>query len=105
MTEEDWHDEQLRSVGMLLAGESLESPDLAGRAADPAMLVVLNTGGELTFRLPQNPRTEAWEAVFETAFESFESKTYRPGDDVILDPVSVKVFEAAASKHAGKRIF
>ncbi len=92
MTEEDWHDEELRAFGYLLRGKDLE-PDLQGRPQrDDSFLVLMNQGGEsVPIELPEKTNEledvscKRWHLVPALADEDDEGP-FEPGGDLTLHP-------------------
>ena len=95
MMDGDWQNEHLRALGMLLAGESPEQGSAEHRSADPAILVMLNSGGEVAFSLPDHPRARSWRIALTTSPEAPDEDTHEPGEAFTLTPLSVMVLEAA----------
>ena len=69
MTDEDWSQGYVRSLGMRLAGDAIEETDEKGQPiTDDTLLVLLNAHHEpLSFTLPAHKRGIRWEHVFDTA--------------------------------------
>ncbi|MDR7414435.1 MAG: glycogen debranching protein GlgX [Armatimonadota bacterium] len=62
MGPEDWHDPQLRAVGMVLCGWAFSERDERGRpVVDDTFLVVFNSGRAVRFVLPRAPEAWSWE--------------------------------------------
>ena len=69
MTDQAWDADFVRSLMVLLGGDSLDEMDEDGsRVTDDTFLLLLNAHhGTLTFRLPSPPAGSHWERVFDTA--------------------------------------
>jgi isoamylase len=93
MTQEDWHDEDLRAFGYLLRGMDLE-PDPQGRPRrDDSFLVLMNQGGQrASFELPEQLNEledvdcKAWHFVPELAGDKADAGPVEPGGTLILRP-------------------
>ena len=72
-TDEDWHDPEWRSVGLLLRGAA---GDPVGEALDDAVFVVLNVGDDVEVVLPDPGGDRSWRLEVDTA---------RPHDDASFD--------------------
>ena len=85
MTEDDWHDEDLRAFGYLLRGKGL-APDPQGRPRrDDSFLVLMNQGSDaVPIELPEETNEledvscESWELVPELA-DGPEEGPFEPG--------------------------
>ena len=65
MTNEDWDNQELYSLGMLLAGEGINEQDARGhRVTDDTMMVLFNTKEPVSFTLPSVQGE--WELVLDT---------------------------------------
>ena len=69
MNEEQWHDENTRSLGMILAGAAVDTTDDEGKPLlDDTLLILMNAGAEdVPFRLPATAAGGRWEFVLDTA--------------------------------------
>jgi glycogen operon protein len=89
LTERDWFDAGLRTIGMYLDGRGLRHRDGRGRLiTDDSYLLVLHAGDAGTsFRLPGKPWAAQYEVVIDTAQPSGhpkESATLPAGQPVTL---------------------
>ncbi|MDI6851996.1 MAG: glycogen debranching protein GlgX [Deltaproteobacteria bacterium] len=68
MSDQDWNESFVRSLGLRLAGDAIEEVDHEGnRVMDDTFFWVLNGHHEpLTFTLPVAPEPASWELVFDT---------------------------------------
>ena len=94
MTQDDWHDEELRAFGYLLRGMDLE-PDPQGQPRrDDSFLVLMNQGDDsVPFELPQETNEledvscSAWHLVPELADgEGGADDSWGPGGTLPLQP-------------------
>jgi glycogen operon protein len=69
MTDEEWHSDAVRTLGIHLSGEHLDMVDESGEPLhDDALLILLNAHFEaVAFRLPPQNGHAHWEPVFDTA--------------------------------------
>jgi glycogen operon protein len=69
MTEADWHDGNLRTIGMFLAGDALRGPDAEGNPqTDASFLLALNATAEpRDVRVPDASWAPAYEVVLDTS--------------------------------------
>ncbi|TDD50199.1 glycogen debranching enzyme GlgX [Kribbella antibiotica] len=69
MTESDWHDGNLRTIGMFLAGDALRATDTAGNAlTDSSFLLALNATSEVRpVVVPDASWAPAYEVVLDTS--------------------------------------
>jgi glycogen operon protein len=95
MTEDDWADDHLRALGMLLSGEGTGEQGTDSRGRDSAFLVLLNAGSETTFNLPGHPQAPSWKCVLTTERDAPPANRLSPGEEFTLPPQSVTVLEAA----------
>jgi glycogen operon protein len=79
MTDEDWQNPEIQSLGLRLAGDAISEVDARGqRIVDDTLLVLLNGyWEELAFMVPEHPGGAAWELVIDTV-----EATPRPGGKV-----------------------
>jgi isoamylase len=68
MTEDDWNNPLIRSIGLRLAGDAIAEVDARGnRITDDTLLLLLNAYHEnVPWVLPTNPNGLAWELLFDT---------------------------------------
>jgi glycogen operon protein len=76
MTDEDWVVNHLKSIGLLLGGDSIETLDERGeRIVGDTLLVLLNAHHEaVPFTLPHIERGPEWEYLIDTAGRSVEKR-------------------------------
>jgi glycogen operon protein len=69
MTDEDWNQGHVRSLGLRLAGDAIEEMDEKGRPIlDDTLLVLLNAHHEpVPFTLPAHKRSIRWQIILDTA--------------------------------------
>ena len=69
MTDDDWNQGYLRSLGLRLAGDAIEERDQKGRPIqDDTLLVLLNAHhAPLLFTLPAHKRSVRWRMILDTA--------------------------------------
>jgi isoamylase len=79
MSNEDWQNPEIRSLGMLLAGDAIDELDDRGnRITSDTLLVLINAHHEsISFALPSLPSKEHWELVLDTR-EAKSQKRFRP---------------------------
>jgi isoamylase len=72
MDEDDWNKPLARSIGFLLGGDTIGSPDERGeRIVGDTLLVLLNAhDAPVTYQLPDVDWGEAWEILVDTAGET-----------------------------------
>ena len=80
MTDRDWRDGELMSVGVFLNGEAISEPDPRGeQVRDHSFLLLFNARDEpVTFRLPGPAYAAGWEQVVDTS-GSPDAPALRPG--------------------------
>jgi glycogen operon protein len=69
MTDEDWHTDYARSLGVFLNGEAITEPDPRGqRVRDDSFLLLINAhSDDVSFILPGPEFGERWEVALDTA--------------------------------------
>jgi glycogen operon protein len=79
MTESDWADPDMRSLGVMLLGSATDEVDERGRSVYGATLVMLLNGGlrSRLYTLPKLPTAGIWEELLNTA---------RPGTRLVRQP-------------------
>ncbi|HYO63322.1 MAG TPA: glycogen debranching protein GlgX [Pyrinomonadaceae bacterium] len=97
MTDEDWHDESLRSVAVRLAGDAIDETDERGnRVSDDTLLILLNADdAAVPFALPAHKAGVRWEQVLDTreATGARRPRRYvRGGQNYRLGPHSLALF-------------
>ncbi|MNZ20091.1 Glycogen debranching enzyme [compost metagenome] len=76
MTQEHWHDPQLRSMGMLLDGRAQPS-GIRRRGSDATLLLLTNAHHEaVEFLLPGVALGRDWQCLLDTASSAVEGETY-----------------------------
>lgn len=101
MTDDDWHDEDLRAFGYLLRGKGLE-PDPKGEPRrDDSYLVLMNQGSEaVSIELPEETNEledvscEAWHLVPELTIDDEAPDTLEAGGMLTLQPHRVQGLRA-----------
>jgi isoamylase len=80
MTDRDWRDGGLMSVGVFLNGQAITEPDPRGeQVRDDSFLLVFNARAEpVSFRLPGPAYAAGWEQVVDTAGRP-DAPQLRPG--------------------------
>ncbi len=68
MTHEQWNTGWMRSLAVMLNGETLGETDQMGEAIiDDSFLILLNSSGEVaTYTLPQSPQNRGWKLLLNT---------------------------------------
>jgi isoamylase len=93
MTNGEWFDSQVRSLGMRLAGDALDEVDDEGNViVDDTFLILLNGDRDrVTFLLPKNHRGIGWQVMIDTNDPDGESNGdyYHGGDSLDLVACSV----------------
>ncbi|MBZ5735906.1 glycogen debranching protein GlgX [Nocardioides sp. TRM66260-LWL] len=82
MTERDWHDPELRSVGMFVSGRPLRSPGPRGEQQIDASFVIWFNSAWLPqpIQLPENDWVQAGEVVLSTDFKLPVGTVVKAGD-------------------------
>ncbi|MNO86616.1 Glycogen debranching enzyme [compost metagenome] len=76
MTQEHWHDPQLRSMGMLLDGRAQPS-GIRRRGSDATLLLLTNAHHEaVEFLLPAVALGRDWQCLLDTGTSAVEGETY-----------------------------
>ncbi|MGH9069437.1 MAG: glycogen debranching protein, partial [Acidimicrobiales bacterium] len=80
MTESDWQEGYAKSVGVLLNGQAIPSPDPRGeRVVDDSFLLLLNAHYQaIDFTLPKGDWLGSWEVVIDTGAESAQAAATAP---------------------------
>lgn len=78
MTDEDWNQGHVRSLGLRLAGDAIEEVDEKGRPIlDDTLLVLLNAHHEpVPFTLPAHKRSIRWQIILDTAAPKHGKKSH-----------------------------
>jgi isoamylase len=105
MTEADWQQGFVMSLGVFLNGEAIRTPDAHGeRVIDDRFYLLFNAHGEpVRFRLPARPEWgEAWTKVLDTRepLPQEGDELYHAGEEVALEGRSLMVL--CRSKSAAK---
>jgi glycogen operon protein len=108
MTDDDWSQGYLRSLGLRLAGDAIEERDEKGRPIqDDTLLLLLNAHHEpLPFTLPAHKRTVRWRTLLETSEpeRTMERKTLlRGGTLLTLNARSVVVLREEKGIRVGSK--
>jgi len=102
MTDEQWHEDHARSLGMLLYGEGLPETDVRGRRiVDHNFLLLLNAHhDEVPFRLPEQPEGAQWQVVLDTteAQPRRDASTYGSGEQYPLQGRSLVLLAQLTAK-------
>jgi isoamylase len=98
MTDDDWYDGNLRTLGMLICGDATDETDDHGRPiTGETLLLILNASDSaMTFTLPTNLCDDggAWTAMIDTA---------ERGLRVVTDVADVAPFSLVLLRHGGGR--
>ena len=108
MTDEDWNQGYLRSLGLRLAGNAIEEKDEKGRPIlDETLLVLLNAHHEpLPFTLPAHKRSVRWRMILNTAAPkqgTQQSTTLRGGTQFHLQGRSLAVLQEEKGVGSGAK--
>lgn len=95
MTDQDWHDAHVRSLGVRLAGDAIQEKDYKGRPIHgDTLLLLFNSHHEpFQFTLPAHQRGVRWERLLDTSDTetSEDRKQLRGGKTYDLNARSVAV--------------
>ena len=96
MTDDVWHAQHVRCLGMRLAGDTIEETDDRGRRiADDTLLILLNAHHEtVPFTLPQAGRRPSWTVVLDTTEAHTKKRRIRSGHEYMLQGRSLVVLLA-----------
>ena len=96
MTDDVWHAQHVRCLGMRLAGDTIEETDDRGRRiADDTLLILLNAHHEtVPFTLPQTGRRPSWTVVLDTTEAHTKKRRIRSGHEYMLQGRSLVVLLA-----------
>jgi glycogen operon protein len=108
MTDDDWNQGYLRSLGLRLAGDAIEERDQKGRPIqDDTLLVLLNAHhAPLLFTLPAHKRSVRWRMILDTAItkSSKERSTFlRGGTQFTLPGRSLIILREVRGVSPGSR--
>ncbi|HEY3005895.1 MAG TPA: glycogen debranching protein GlgX [Kribbellaceae bacterium] len=94
MSEADWHNPGLRTLGMFLAGDALRETDAAGnRLTDQSFLLVVNAAADpLHVRVPDASWAPSYEVVLDTSSSGWTQLD--AGADLLLPPRCVGLLRA-----------
>ncbi|MEW5801672.1 MAG: glycogen debranching protein GlgX [bacterium] len=95
MTPGDWGNENLRSLGMLLAGDAIDEQDERGNPVlDDTILVLMNAGESIVFVLPSFHEAGSWELTLDTRCPKGRPKyqLMHHGDSYTLEGLSLAIF-------------
>jgi isoamylase len=95
MAEDDWGQDHVRDLAVLLAGDAIPTRDERGeRVLDDTFFLLFNAWGEaISARIPLE-RGERWQEVLDTAADDAfpdDGPTFGPGDDVPIEARSIVV--------------
>jgi glycogen operon protein len=100
MTEEEWTSPWLRSMGLLLNGQTLDTVDQMGQPLyDDSFLILFNSYHEgVEFTLPESPSKRGWESILTTnnLDDPFQSSTLN--SKIIVSPRCVVLVKERESK-------
>jgi glycogen operon protein len=93
MTEDDWHDDSVRTIGMFVSGAPLRYPGPRGeQVVDESFVIWLNGGpDDVHIVLPENQWVHTGEVVLSTNSGVAVGTPVRAGDDLVLQGRSVLV--------------
>ena len=96
MTDDVWHAQHVRCLGMRLAGDTIEETDDRGRRiVDDTLLILLNAHHEtVPFTLPQAGRRPSWTVVLDTTEAHTKKRRIRSGHEYMLQGRSLVVLLA-----------
>jgi len=89
MSDEQWQNGKVRTLGMRLNGLAIEETDERGeRIVDDILLLLINGDDEIErFKLPGPPDTPRWEVILDTSAAEFDpDRSARPGEVFELQP-------------------
>jgi glycogen operon protein len=94
MSEQDWHNPGLHTLGMFLAGDALRETDADGnRLTDHSFLLVVNAAAEpLTVRVPDPSWAPSYEVVLDTSDGGWTQ--IDAGAELVLPPRCVGLLRA-----------
>jgi isoamylase len=95
MTHDDWKNADLRSIGILLAGDAIEEQDERGNPIiDDTLLVLLNADKSLAFVLPPFHDSGQWKLVLDTRYPKRRPKyaLVQPGKPYTMEELSSALF-------------
>jgi isoamylase len=95
MSDEEWGLGWVRSIGVLLNGETIDEVDESGEPIkDDTFLIMLNCHHEpIQFYFPMPPGSDKWEVVIDTNDPNLaaDSRFTEPGAAIELVPLSLVV--------------
>jgi glycogen operon protein len=102
MTEEDWTNPDIRSVGLRLAGDAIEEVDERGkRITGETLLMLLNAdAGAVAFVLPAHRRHLRWKLLLDTRQPTGKDpgRLIRGGDGFEMESRSLALFQLRSSE-------
>jgi isoamylase len=90
MSEELWNRPELRVIGIYL--DVADHTFLQGEDQRDPLFIVMNSGGEVTFKLPKFDGVKDWQRALNTATVEHDVAETLAGDDIRIPPASVSVF-------------
>ena len=95
MTEEEWTTSWLRSLGLMLNGQTLDDVNELGEPVmDTSFLILINSYHEgVEFTLPASPRQLGWDAVLNTAKLDTPFQKQTLDSTIIVSPRSVVLLQ------------
>ncbi|HWU21774.1 MAG TPA: glycogen debranching protein GlgX [Nocardioides sp.] len=98
MTDEDWHDEGLQTIGMFVSGKPLREPGPHGeQQLDSSFLVWFHAGaGDVDLYLPDNDWVHSGSVVLSTDPDLAAGTPVRSGESITIGPRSVVVLQEDA---------
>jgi isoamylase len=93
MFDDIWSQPELRVIGFYI--DTSEQAHLEGEERRDPLFIVLNSGGELQFTLPQYDSVKSWQRVINTAIDEVFASEPVEGGTAEIAPASVSVFTPA----------
>jgi glycogen operon protein len=102
MTDDAWVSQQVRCLGVRLAGDTIQETNERGeRVIDDTMLVLLNAhDGRIPFTLPALAADQRWVTVMDTVREERDHRRLVGGDAYLLEGRSLAVLRQGRSRPA-----
>lgn len=94
MTEDNWHDPELRCLGMMMDGRA-QPTGIHRRGLDATLLLVLNAQADaVNFKLPSVPQGNGWRCLIDTN-QPYKNKHsfFHFGQDFLVTDRSLLLFE------------
>lgn len=97
MRDEDWRDESVRCVGVVLFGDSVDVDEHGEEVAGDTLLLLFHAGHAepVDFTLPALEEELPWQLVTDTSDLHAPACTFEPGGIYSLQPISVVVLRLA----------